>query len=417
MMMMMMMIEDEFRLLVGLVEPFEDLDLQQSEQARLLQALKKLRRRSTRNNRALISLTPHPADSIDRSKIIRNRVRWHLRTEQLPLLRDQLRRLSLALDPSCLPEQPNPQFREALKVLSEMDESVDQIKASADSVWESHTPTQDSDPENIEDLTVHRCLLVVSHCKSVLIELSRTIESYERFFSVLVLSDGTISEADQPVDYLQEFRKESIPRAIERELEWIGNLIGWLALSNLAVLEDEWRSMVSTIDETLADLLDFSNASSINEDPEKATIKRQIEAFIPLVKLSRVLLNKLCRSTNSPPRLTSGISLELLDRLRLATGAIPIDLNDIVNTFDTPRPHQITLSSATDSLIDAFRRIKSIFNHHFDSSLQSHPDSKHLSAARRWSELWLAEFDCATTSFLRISHNHIRDDIANDSEP
>jgi hypothetical protein len=297
-----------------------------------------------------------------------------------------------------------------------MDDSVDQIKASADSVWESDTPTAGSDPEDIEDLTVHRCLLVVSHCKSVLIELSRTIESYERFFSVLVVADGRISEADQPVDYLQEFRKESIPRAVERELTWIESLIGWLALSNLVVLEDEWRSMVSTIDETLADLLDFSNASSINDDPEKATIKRQIQGLIPVVKLSRVLLNKLCRSTNSPPRLTSGMSWELLDRLRLATGAIPIDLNDIVNTFDTPRPHHITLTSATDSLIDAYRRIKSILNNHFDS-LQSHPDSKHLSAARRWSELWLAQFDFATTSFLWISHNHVHDDIANDSEP
>ncbi|OAV93426.1 hypothetical protein PTTG_01589 [Puccinia triticina 1-1 BBBD Race 1] len=418
----MMMIEDEFRLLAGLVAPFDELDLRQPEQVRLLQALKKLRRRSNKIHRALVSLSPHPADSMHRSTIIQNRIRWRLRTKQLPVLHDQLHRLSLLLDPSCLPERPNGRFREALGILLEMDDSIELIKTSADSVWydeQALIATPDANPppgsEHLEHLTVHRCLLVVSNCKSVLIELSRAIESYERFFRVLVLTDGRVCEADQPADYLQEFRKESIPRTVAEQLQRLETFIHWLLLSNLAILESDWRAMIVAIDETLTNLLEFGKAPSIRHDPEKPNLPRQIEALIPVVKLSRLFLNKLSSPTNSLPRLTSGMSLELIDSLRLATSPIPFDLSDILNTFDTPRPHHIALTTAIQSLVGSARKLNSIFNNHFDS-LQLDPHLNPLGNGPIWFKLWITEFDLAMVTFIRISQNTVDDDAANQAE-
>ncbi|KNF01729.1 hypothetical protein PSTG_05156 [Puccinia striiformis f. sp. tritici PST-78] len=407
---MAMMVEEEFLKLVGLVKLFEELDHGQSEQARLLQALRKLRRRSSRNHRALSSLSPHPADRLDRSKLIRNDIRWRLRKEELPVLYAQLAQLFSFLDPSNLPEQPNTQLREALKTLSEMEDSVDRIKSATDSVWEDTIVSV----ENIEELTVNRSLQLVAHCKSALIELSRTIESFERFFHVLVISplDGKIYDSDQPLDYLQEFRKESIPRSIQRELKSIQILINWLAQSNLVVLQQDWRSMVDTIDDTVNDLVDFGNLSAIKDDPNKLIIYNQIHALIPIAKLSRLLLNKLSKPTNSEPRLISTISLENLERLRCTTGSMSTDLNDILNTFDTPRPHDITLTRAINTLVHSSRTINSILHHHF----LDYPDQDSIRISRTWSQLWYSEFDIAVISFLWVSEKHVHDDIDNDPD-
>ncbi|KAI9620570.1 hypothetical protein KEM48_008107 [Puccinia striiformis f. sp. tritici PST-130] len=80
------------------------------------------------------------------------------------------------------------------------------------------------------------------------------------------------------------------------------------------------------------------------------------------------------------------------------------DLNDILNTFDTPRPHDITLTRAINTLVHSSRTINSILHHHF----LDYPDQDSIRISRTWSQLWYSEFDIAVISFLWVSEKHCK---------
>ncbi|KAA1086163.1 hypothetical protein PGTUg99_013916 [Puccinia graminis f. sp. tritici] len=125
-----MLFGEEFQSLARLVGIFEEPDHPQTCQDRLVQALKTLGRKSKRDHkRALKRSLRREANYIDRSKL-RNNVRWMFKTKHLPLLHEQIQQLSVCLDPTSMPLDPNPRFQAGLTVLSEINDSVDQIVAS-----------------------------------------------------------------------------------------------------------------------------------------------------------------------------------------------------------------------------------------------------------------------------------------------
>ncbi|KNZ52917.1 hypothetical protein VP01_33g10 [Puccinia sorghi] len=414
----------EFAKLAGLVDLLCEPDVRQSEQERLLQALRKLRRQSTRGHQGLSTSEERPRAGRQPVVIIRNSVRWRLRTLELPCLLAQLARLAQAINPATVADQPQAQFCTAVRLLSEMESSVDQITSSAGSAT-SDTPAGAGEEE--EEMTLHRGVQVVSRCKSVLIQLSRMLGGYERFFRVLVVGeDGRVSPGSQPVDYLQEFRKESVPRVASEVMQWIRDgLLPWLALSSMRFLHHEWLSLQTAASELQAELAALPintllQAPTIPLHPpannKKATSLRNqlVIALIPLTKLARLFLNKLCQSCSSNgPLLLHLMSVQHQEELRVATKSISCALHDIFNTRDSPQPHLLTLSL---DLIGALRNstttIQSIFLQHSQSlpssssSSSSFPSSDHGDDPKLWLQLWLQQFSLATNNFLRTSERH-----------
>ncbi|PLW29738.1 hypothetical protein PCANC_20870 [Puccinia coronata f. sp. avenae] len=407
------MVEEEFEMLVGLLQVYEDLDSRRTDQDRLLCVLKKLRRKSTRCHQSLSSRRPASEEqTIDQSQQLKNSVRWRLRTQELPRLHAQLARLSQFINPSCLSDEPNEQFREAVAVLLEMEDSVAGIKSSASSVWDNVTPAGDDQDEHIEEMTVHRCNLVVSRCKSTLIELSRALAGYERFFRALVLSEGgRLSEADQPADYLQQYRRQSVPRVVAEEMAWIEDMIRWLALSNLHFLQDEWQKSLQFTNNLIGRLAEFAQEGSRSHRANQT--EKLIQSLIPLVKISRIFFNKLClRPANSSSGLKlSSMPFDQLESLRLATTTIPTTLNILFHSFRIPRPYALQVVRAhIASLSDRSKTLQAIFVLHF-RSLDSGSSS-----SRVWFDLWLSQFNLAMTSFQQLAENNAHDQtIANES--
>jgi hypothetical protein len=375
---------------------------------RLVQALKTLGRKSKRDHkRALKRSLRREADLIDRSKL-RNNIRWVFKTKHLPLLHEQIKQLSECLDPTTMPLQdPNPRFQAGLAMLSEITDSVDQIAASISRVWES--PKAGNSQENVEDLTVLRCHRMGSmYLNSVMSRLSSILESYRGCFAVFTIrEDGT-------VDIGNSYRTPLIPSDVDAELCEIKRFIEWLGRSNLSVLEDEWHSLIIEYESTLCDIMIFVNSPEIEDDPEELMIKEQAEGLIPLVKLSRLFINKL-RLTNSQPRLTSHMGFEHLEALRYVAETMSSDIYAIFDALYESRPHAKKLIDAMITLDAAFKEIKAIFNEHFES-LDPNSDPKAYQSHRQWVHLWLSQFNLAIENFIWLSHDHIIEDITTGSE-
>jgi hypothetical protein len=296
-----------------------------------------------------------------------------------------------------------------------MEDSIDRIILSARSVWDNVTPTGDDQDEHIEEMTVHRCNLIVSRCKSTLVELSRALAGYERFFRALVLSEGgRLLEADQPTDYLQQYRRQSVPRVVAEEMAGIEDMIRWLALSNLPSLQDEWQKSLQFIHDTIEMLAKFALESSRSHQPRQANqIREHIQTLTPLVKLCRIFFNKLClRPFNSSSGLMlSSMPFDQLESLRLATTTIPATLNILSHSFRLTRPFALRVVRAhIASLSDRSRTLQSIFVPHFCSL------GSGSSSSRVWFELWVSQFNLAMTSFQQMVENNAHDQtITNES--
>lgn len=417
----------ELAKLAGLVDMFREPDVRQSEQERLLQALRKLRRQSTRGHQGLTTSEERPRAGCEPVMIIRNSVRWRLRTLELPGLLGQLARLAEAINPAGVADQPQGQFRTAVRLLTEMESSVDRIASSAGAATRD-APCGGASGEEAEEMTLHRSVQVVSRCKSVLIQLARMLGGYERFFRVLVLGqDGRLSTGSQPVDYLQEFRKESVPRVASEVMQWIRHtLLPWLALSNMRFLHHEWLSLKTAADELQAELA----ARPINNtlqtptplhppsNKEAASLRNQlIIALIPLSKLARLFLNKLCQSCSpNGPLLLHHMPVQHQEELRVATKSVSSALHDIFNTRDSPQPHLLSLSrDLIGTLRNSTTTIQSIFLQHYQSLPSSSSSSNHHHDPQRWFQLWLQQFSLATNNFLRTLERHADDENSLDN--
>ncbi|KAA1119039.1 hypothetical protein PGT21_013345 [Puccinia graminis f. sp. tritici] len=402
-----MLFGEEFQSLARLVGIFEEPDHPQTCQDRLVQALKTLGRKSKRDHkRALKRSLRREANYIDRSKL-RNNVRWMFKTKHLPLLHEQIKQLSVCLDPTSMPLDPNPRFQAGLTVLSEINDSVDQIVASISRIWESPKPGDSQ--ENVEDLTVLRCHRMGSkYLNNVMIGLSGILESYRGCFAVFTIrEDGTVNIGNS-------YRTPLIPSDVDAELCGIKRFIEWLGRSNISVLQDEWHSIIIEYESLLCDIMIFVNSPEVEDDPEELMLREQAEGLIPLVKLSRLFINKL-RLTNSQPRLTSHMDFGHLEALRCVAETMSSELYVIFDALYESRPHTKKLIDAMIALDAAFKDITAIFIDHFDS-LDPNSDPEAYQSHRRWIQLWLSQFNVAIENFIWLSHDHIIEDITTGSE-
>ncbi|KAA1085701.1 hypothetical protein PGT21_016428 [Puccinia graminis f. sp. tritici] len=231
--------------------------------------------------------------------VIGSSARLHLRTQHLPLLLDQLCQLLLSLDLSL--REPHPTFNQALIVLIEMHQSVNQIKSSTASVLQSATPENDSHlrnpPENnthlgnLETITLYRCFQVALRCKGIVFNLARILGSYishlrVRLVRALAIAAGRFSDNNQQIPDEVSFQ-EDIEEYTDRSVRWESNtikiFIEWLALSNLDAMKVEWKTMVKQSDTILTGLFAFKNTTN---HLKNLIIRNQIKGLIPVAKLS-----------------------------------------------------------------------------------------------------------------------------------
>jgi hypothetical protein len=272
------------------------------------------------------------------------------------------------------------------------------MNATIASVWDSPKP-EDSEQQTTQ-WTVQKCHRLIYEYKLVLSALSFIFSRFEGFFTGFIPDDPTVGST---TDYL-------LLTTIRNGLRIIKQVIEWLDQSNFAELRNGWEWDVIFLDRILHELVELEGPPHIKYSQEKSLVRKQIQGLVPLVKLSRLLFNKLCKFTNSQPRLISHTNLEVLEVLREATISLPYHLHDISRTFDCPRPHSTKLAHSMNALEKSFKNIKLILNQHVDSLDSTYePDAQQ--ACRQWSQLWISQYYLAIENFRWISDDHTMDDM------
>ncbi|WAQ88758.1 hypothetical protein PtA15_10A177 [Puccinia triticina] len=154
---------------------------------------------------------------------------------------------------------------------------------------------------------------------------------------------------------------------------------------DLRVLEDKCQVMVHRVDGLLQYAIEhpLTDATKIDFHP--------FQDVIPVIKLTRVFLNKLSRPTNNGPHPLSGMSPDDLSKIIRSTVRAPGKLEKFLHRMETD--HASTGGIDTEKVFDILdclqRPIKIIKFHlsqleHSDSPQGSHPKY------REWMRVWFA---------------------------
>ncbi|EFP78482.1 uncharacterized protein PGTG_04438 [Puccinia graminis f. sp. tritici CRL 75-36-700-3] len=154
----------------------------------------------------------------------------------------------------------------------------------------------------------------------------------------------------------------------------------WAQVSDLAGFQARCQAVVHQVD----DLLQYVVEHPLTKDADLGF--RPFQNLIPVIKLSRLFLNKLSRVSSDKPHPFSEVSP---DELTILIKAI-VRLPDKINTFINRMEDHFSRIGVVDSekvfdILDHLQRPIKIVKHHLD-----HPESPqglHLQY-RRWIDVW-----------------------------
>ncbi|PLW14981.1 hypothetical protein PCASD_18279 [Puccinia coronata f. sp. avenae] len=176
-----------------------------------------------------------------------------------------------------------------LKMVAEFDEALDKILASMGKVWLSGSLQTE------KDLTSFRSL----QTKSKVIHLLETLEGlFNLYHTSLRPQCGVVRQNDMDrageINLLQEttFTMDSI-----------GQTIKWLDRSDFSVLQDDqWRTTIPQAELRHATEVVNKGTSDVytpTSDDEGVRIRHTIAAYIPILKLTRLLIKKMSHWNNT----------------------------------------------------------------------------------------------------------------------
>ncbi|EFP76923.2 uncharacterized protein PGTG_02384 [Puccinia graminis f. sp. tritici CRL 75-36-700-3] len=420
------MIDPEFELLASLTQACDQgLDAGQTAQVklicistvvgvpvnervldRLVQALKTLKSKGRKKNRALVrSITSLKNNDFKIEWEVRSSVCWILRMKQLPLLHHHVHELLKCLNPVSLHLDSNRRFREGLEILSEIDNCMDQISVSVASIWDSPSPADSQ--VNVETLTPFRRHRLVHSSQGILGIVSDVLGRFEGFISHFFVSDNPKLQTSSTND--------SLVHLAVLDLGVVNFLIESLGQSDFVVFLREWsfRERLRNLDCPLTSLIILGNSSQIKRNPEKSLVRKQIEGLVTLYKLHRVLVLKICKFPHIKPGLIPETNFRELEALPVATSTLEYELEQIVQNLrldHTRRPDFVKLTLAIDDLETAFKKIKDLLNQIFASPNHNF-DREAYQYSQQWIQLWISQFNLAANNFFWISNAYITEKL------
>ncbi|KAI9611562.1 hypothetical protein H4Q26_008516 [Puccinia striiformis f. sp. tritici PST-130] len=117
-----------------------------------------------------------------------------------------------------------------------------------------------------------------------------------------------------------------------------------------------------------------------------------IEQATPIIRLGRLLLNKLSKPTNSNPSLTSSMTMKELNELYISTDTIDEDLRVFAQLLLQVRRRQG--GHAIKEISERLKKPPQLAKKHLDS-LGSDPHRAEIKHGQEWCLTWLAHLDLA----------------------
>ncbi|OAV94084.1 hypothetical protein PTTG_11977 [Puccinia triticina 1-1 BBBD Race 1] len=315
----------------------------------------------------------------------------------LPSLRDKLSRVCDILFGPAHFEQIEPsKFQAGLKALKEVEGVVDHIFTSMTSFWLPSDPAE-MGPANLPDVTSYRGEFTQTKMLDLMESLSGLFQIYG---GVLHIS---MRVSDMRVGHYG-WRKLINDTHIMRD--YIDDVVKWLGLSDLGVLQEEWRTMAQEADHLIQDLGSL---------PVFKSYQRLQQDFLSLVKISRLFyktISKANKTKSHPISEMPPIQLAKFIHATLTSG-VP---QALMTTFEIPNPMNHAVGMETPSLLNCFRGPIKILNEYLDdqaSNPTSTPAQSHHEFLE-WYTIWKEQFKLAVTRFLatfKAVHMALRDNV------
>ncbi|POW18849.1 hypothetical protein PSHT_05302 [Puccinia striiformis] len=195
-------------------------------------------------------------------------------TSLLPLLRTKIEHLAQTLDPTELRKAPESQLKLSRDIQSEVDWTMDQIDSAQEEICQGACSLRESNDSDLEELNFHKYVDLIH-------QLDLSTEAFE--------GEPDTSAAKQQVDEYTSY--------VCREI----NLTTLLPqVSDFDNMTHAWYDPVPRIDRALGDFLELIKEAETgpvacpNYTPNDRSIQ-VVRRLVPLMKLSRLLFNKLSR--------------------------------------------------------------------------------------------------------------------------
>lgn len=367
------------------------------------------------------------SDSLDR-----------FRSQILPSLGRQICRmsaLSIALDPSQLLEDPssfqgpNSKLNAIMDAAGEVAGTFDQMKASISSSSKLTDPSHFIDREltGFRLVRLTRMILQVT-CKIFqFFKISHGLTQRVLFATIArIRNSSDQKDADYKVDRKRK-QMTRIARSCSKSFDWF---IEWCGRSELSIIQDEWQSTAASVGKALRRLSQYEEAYFEMGDGSQYYwdffySEPQLELtrlMIPILKLSRLFLNKLskvARTTSSADRESSAppvfpqLKPHQMDSLLEVTRQIPGCVDDLIFNLNNVLPDGYIEQEEDDDdddeadngilrFLESFSELVECYRDSYDLVLDTCPEVDSSNHPKAWFLTWNEQYHTAAQN-VRIA--------------
>ncbi|KAH9452949.1 hypothetical protein MJO28_008144 [Puccinia striiformis f. sp. tritici] len=324
----------------------------------------------------------------------------------LPTLKERLKLLPPAMNPTTMRSGSPKWFEEILDNLIAIDKLLEQIDSSVNMIWRVWKPNQDK-KRSIHYLSYSRINTIACGTYDLLtgpldMLLLACIKFFDNFsFSTPSSDNHTIAQ-----------RWDDVATRTNTSIEHLDRLIQHMQKPYVAVAKDEMQELVDQIDVYIKSLVKHLNypwgqESESDEDIQELSVtgRKYVRNGIPVIKLCRVFFNKLSRSTNSQPLIFDGPGMKMEDSrvkdllvYNKEAKRLIYEFTDEVKCTPSHRQNAETVSiNIMGGLIDCW----GVVEDYWKSLLASNDprvDKEAIADARRWLESFTKAWFSATTT-------------------
>ncbi|EFP77301.1 hypothetical protein PGTUg99_027990 [Puccinia graminis f. sp. tritici] len=201
-----------------------------------------------------------------------------------------------------------------------------------------------------------------------------------------------ISEAKNDVEIASTLRSnvQHLGQCIDEAIEQFSRI-------DTRAYKSWWHAMANEMEETLRQPVQTLDQEASGPEAEK--VQHLCRESIPIVKLTRLLLNKMSRPTNSEVHPISLMEPRNLIALTHSTRMLAIDLHDFVESIHIFDPHpDLFNQEPVENIEEAVEETLQIINGFLEE--YSDPNDENFSNRwRDWYERWRDAFDLAVERF------------------
>ncbi|KAA1068269.1 hypothetical protein PGTUg99_030742 [Puccinia graminis f. sp. tritici] len=294
---------------------------------------------------------------------------------------------ALLFDSIYLQQLEAAQLRDGTKVLEELEKSVQQICASISSLWVPDRfqffPNQDGEKERLRR---YKSARVQSKLADTFYNLNEQLRLH--FALLPIPGNETITRAEAKV------KLGELMTCIEDDEEYEEDLVKWVHMSDLRIVQEHWQEMAEILGDLLEELVEYP---SLHKDIHI----QPLHQLIPILKLSRLFFSKISKPSSDQSYPISYMSLnQLIDLINL-TASIPTKLTKFYDQLECHyEPTQnIDLSKLSD-LAKLFQApltllINSLNHQTTNPNLPQHDLAQFI----QWYADWQSHFSLAVRRF------------------